>query len=489
VQQDFSHCSLPFDFFRLVFSPHRRRPINSINYFAFRDNIPFAIRPKDMPMSQDTSRRQLLKLAAISGPALLASSGARADTPVMPSVAPPIAVSAPAPNLHPNSIPVSDLPKHYDVEPGIHNLENGFWGIMPREVAQIYARHTAEVNKTNSIWGRNAPPGGTGWIQASSAIARQVGCLPEEIAVTRSGSEGLQALIGNYKNLKPGDAVIHCDLDYDSCITAVNWLGTHRGAQVVSFAMPEPATTANILSAYQDVLNRTPNAKLLLVTQISNRTGLLVPVREIVAMARRRGVDTVVDASHAIACVDFQLEELDCDFAAWSVHKWTSAPLGTGAMYIRKNRITDIDTPFGNQGDSIYARVPDGTINFAAALTIPAAVDFHYAVGAAAKEKHLRSLRDRWVHAVQDMPNVEICVPDDPARYCTITSFRLKGMKTDADSQRLQHVLSEKHRVQTVWRGGVEKGAVIRVSPGLYSTHADMDALVTALRAEQRLFL
>jgi selenocysteine lyase/cysteine desulfurase len=437
-------------------------------------------------MTIAASRRQLLKFAAFSGPALIASGARAADAPSVfgqENVA--------ALNLPPNSIPVSELPSHYDVEPGIHNLENGFWGIMSRKVAQVYAHHTQAVNRDNSVWGRNAPPGGTGWRDAATAIASQVGCLPEEIAVTRSGSEGLQILIGNYKNLKPGDAVIHCDLDYDSCILAMNWLSTHRGAQLVKFAMPEPATTANILGAYEDVLQRTPNAKLLLITQISNRTGLMIPVREIVAMARARGVDTIVDASHAIALVDFKLEDLGCDFAGWSVHKWTSAPLGTGAMYIRKNRIADIDVPFGNEGDGdgIFARVPAGTVNFAAFLTIPSAVNFQAAIGTPNKEKHLRSLRDRWVRAVRDLPNVEICVPDDPARYCTITSFRLKGMKTDADAQRLQHILTEKHRVQTVWRGGVEKGAVIRVTPGLYSATENVDALVAALREEHRMFV
>jgi selenocysteine lyase/cysteine desulfurase len=152
---------------------------------------------------------------------------------------------------------------------------------------------------------------------AQAAIARQVGCLPEEIAVTRGGADALQMLITNYRNLKPGDAVIHCDLDYDVMIAAMQWLGTHRGAEVVRFSMPEPATTANILSAYDEVLKRTPKAKLLLVTQVSNRTGLVTPVREIVAMARARGVDTIVDAAHGIACLDFQLEDLGADFVGW----------------------------------------------------------------------------------------------------------------------------------------------------------------------------
>jgi selenocysteine lyase/cysteine desulfurase len=285
--------------------------------------------------------------------------------------------------------------------------------------------------------------------------------------------------------------VIYCDLDYDATIGAMEWLGTHRGAKVVKFAMPEPATTANILAAYDEILRRTPNAKLLLVTQVSNRTGLVTPVKEIVAMARARGVDTIVDIALGVACLDFALDDLGADFAGWSVHKWTSAPLGLGAMYVRKSRLADIDIAFENHhiaADNINGRVPAGTINFAGILTIPIAVDFHFAVGGAAKEKHMRALRDRWVNPLRDLPDVEICVPDDPARYCTITSFRLKGMKTSEQAQRVQKLLFDKYRIHTVWRAGIEKGPVIRVTPGFYSTREDVDALAKALRAEHALF-
>ena len=432
------------------------------------------------------NRREFLKSAAISAPvALLGASSSEAQ-----------AVAPAKIHFPPNSIPVSRLPEHFDVEPNIHNLENGYWGITPRSVAQVYAEQTAFVTRTNSIWARNVLPGGAclaaGGREARESIARMVGVQPEEIAITRSGSDALQLLITNYKNIKPGDSVIYCDLDYDAMIAAMDWLGDHRGVRVVKFAMPEPATTANILAAYEDVLKRTPNAKLLLVTQVSNRTGLVTPVKQIVAMARAKGVDTIVDIAHGVACLDFQITDLDCDFAGWSVHKWTSAPLGTGAMYIRKSRIDDIDIAFDNHDlppHEITARVPAGTINFAAVLSIPSAVEFHNAVGAAAKEKHMRSLRNRWVDRVRELPNVEICVPDEPSRYCAITSFRLKGMDTNEKAQRLQQVLFEKYRVHTVWRKGIAKGPVIRVTPGLYSTFADCDALADAIRKEHSMFI
>ena len=437
-------------------------------------------------MNITPSRREFFQSLALGGAVTLL------DSPAAEAKFAPAGDSA---SLHPNSIATQDLPKHYEVESDVHNLENGYWGIMPREVATEYGRQIAYVNRNNSLWARDVLAGScraAGARAAQEAIARQVGCQVEEIAVTRSGSEALRMLIVNYKGVKPGDAVVYCDLDYPEMIAAMDWLGDHRGAQVVKFAMPEPATTANILAAYDETLRGAPNARLLLVTQVSNRTGLVTPVREIVAMARQRGVDTVVDVAHGIACLDFMLDDLAADFAGWSVHKWTSAPLGTGAMYIRKSRLADIDIAYDgdlDSADDITARVPTGTVDFAAVSTIPKAVEFHFAVGAAAKERHLRALRDRWVNAVRDLPNVEICVPDDPARYCAITSFRLRGMATDADAQRVQQRLLEKHRVHTVWRHGIAKGPAIRVTPGFYSTHADVDALVVALRAEHAMCL
>jgi selenocysteine lyase/cysteine desulfurase len=436
-----------------------------------------------MPLAP--TRRHLLSAAGFAAPALLA--GQAGAEGVKPVAATPLA---------PNSIPVAELHRQFDVEPGYHNLEAGYWSMMPRVTAEAFARNTAMVNRANAIWARNVLPGGEGWNSAfraaEAAIARLVGCGADEIALARSGADALQMLITNYKPLKAGDGVICCDLDYDTMIAAMRWLGTHKGAKVVEFAMPEPATTANILAAYEDVLKRTPEAKLLLVTQVSNKTGLVTPVREIVAMARARGVDTIVDAAHGVACLDFQLEDLGADFVGWSVHKWTSAPLGTGAMYVRKSRLPDIDIAFENRNfpdDDINTRVPSGTVNFAAIMTIPTAVDFHFAVGGAAKERHMRGLRDRWVQAVKDLANVEICVPDDPARYCAITSFRLKGMTTDEAARRVQKRLFDAHRVHTIWRGGVSKAPVIRVTPGLFSTPADVDALVTALRAEHAMLL
>ncbi len=421
-------------------------------------------------------RRAFLKSAVACAPAiaLTAAPSMTAET-LMPT---------------PNSITIEALPQHFDVDRSVSNWENAYWGVMPRVTAAAFAEHTAYVNRYNSLFVRNVMPGNPIYPRMESArasVADLLRVLPEEIAFTRSGSEGLESLIVNYRGLKPGDAVVYCDLDYDNMIAAMNYLGDHRGAQVVRFDMPEPATTANILAVYEDILKRTPNAKLLLLTHVSNRTGLVLPVREIVAMARARGVDTILDAAHAIGCLDVIPADTGADFIGWSMHKWLAAPLSLGAIYVRKDRIDAIDRSYDNPDypiTDLRARVPAGTASYAVELTVPTAVAFHRAIGPAAKEKHLRSLRDAWVSRVRHLPGLEITVPDDPARYCAITSFRLRGMHTMADAERVQHRLLDKHKVLTVARKGVAKGPVVRVTPGLYTTPADVDALVRALEAE-----
>src|SRR5207237_2852121 len=132
-----------------------------------------------------------------------------------------------------------------------------------------------------------------------------------------------------------------------------------------------------------------------------------------------------------------------------NLHKWMGAPLGCGAIYIRRNRIGAIDPdPAESPASSdIMARVHTGTPDLAAHLTVPAALAFQAAIGSARREARLRALRDRWVHAVQALPQVQILTPEDPRLYGAITSFRLRGRNSHEDNVALARTLLEKHRI------------------------------------------
>jgi isopenicillin-N epimerase len=377
----------------------------------------------------------------------------------------------------------AEIAKLYDVTRDITNLENGNWGLMARPVLAEYIAKTEFVNKNNSYYARRSYRDDLKKVTAR--VASVLGASPEEVVITRNATEALQNLITNYNKLKPGDSVLYADLDYDSMQTAMQWLHTRRGVTVTKFSLPEPATYQGIIEAYDAALRKTPRCKLLLLTHLSHRTGLVVPVREIVQMARSRGVGVIVDAAHSWGQLDFRIRDLDVDFAGMNLHKWMGNPIGAGVMYIRKDRIGDIDPYLGEPGaaDAVTTRVHTGTMNMAAVLTVPAALDFHEKIGGANKQARLRSLRNRWVNAVGDHRGIEILTPHDDRMHGGITSFRLVGKTSTADNIAIAKRLAEEHRVFTVHREGPAKGACVRVTPGFYTSEADVDKLITGIRA------
>jgi selenocysteine lyase/cysteine desulfurase len=374
--------------------------------------------------------------------------------------------------------------KLYAVSPSIINLENGYWGIMAESVRLDYLAKTDMVNRENSFYARTQF--GRDAEAARLAVAAAVGAAPAEVALTRGATEALQLLIGGYNKLQPGDTVLYSDLDYDSMQYAMNWLKERRGVNVVKFSIPEPASRAAVLQTYQKVLADHPKAALLLVTHVSHRTGLVMPVAEIAALARARGVDVVLDAAHSWGQIDFKVQDLGVDFIGFNLHKWIGAPLGIGFMYVAKSRLADIDRAMGDEDwapTDIRSRVHTGTYNFASVLALPGALALHQQIGPRAKAMRLRHLRDYWVSRVRGFKGLEILTPDEPGMAAGITSFRLAGKGTAADNNAIVAQLRDEFGVFTVRRAGVAKGQCIRVSPAIYTSEADLDRLVQALRA------
>lgn len=371
---------------------------------------------------------------------------------------------------------------HYEVADEFLNLENGNWGLMARPVLAEYERQTERVNRLNSYYARREF--GAEIASVRRRIAQTLGVSPEEIALTRGATEALQALIGGYNRLRPGDEVMYSDLDYTSMQYAMNWLRERRGAGVVTVALPEPASHQNVIDVYERGLKANPRVRLLLLTHLSHRTGLVVPVREIAAMARARGVDVIVDAAHSWGQMDFKAPDLGADFIGFNLHKWMGAPLGVGVLYIRRERLADIDRYMADEDappDSIGSRVHTGTSNFAAFLSVPAALDFHEQVGPANKAARLRRLRNLWVEPLRDRRELEILTPDDPRMHAGITAFRLTGRPGVADNIALSRTLLDGFGIFTVHRSGLASGACVRATPALYNSEAEVARLARAL--------
>lgn len=364
--------------------------------------------------------------------------------------------------------------------PGVIQLENGQFGAMAQSVRAAYAAHTARINRETTLYTRGTLEQDMKAVRAK--VARLLGVDPDEIAFTRGGTESMQTLIGGYNRLRPGDAVLYADLDYDSMQTSIESLARLRGVRVVRIDLPEPASAQGVVDAYERALVANPDVRMMLLTHLSHRTGLIPPVKEITALARAHKVDVLLDCGHALGQTEFSLRDMGVEFVGLNLHKWIGAPLGVGVVYIRKSRIGDVDpSPLEHPSDRIDARVHTGTVNYGAVLAISDAIDVHESIGLKAKAARLRYLRDRWAETLRGRAGIEILTPNDPALHAGITSFRLTGVTSMAANTALRHHLFDRFRIFTIERGGPAKGACVRVSPSFINTVADMERLVVAL--------
>lgn len=373
---------------------------------------------------------------------------------------------------------VADL---YDITDEVAMLDNGYWGSMARPVLEAYERHTADVNRGNAYYGRVRFP--AGYEAARTRTAQALGVERDEIVFTRGATEALLALIGGYNKLRPGDAVLCADVDYDNMIKAVHWLRERRGVDVVAIDLPEPATHESLIDCYARAMERNPRLRMMLLTHVNHRNGMVLPVAEISRMARERGIDAIVDTAHGFGQLDMRIPDLQADFAGINLHKWIGAPVGVGAVYIRRGRVADIDPYMGEQaGDDIRTRVHTGTVNFAAYLALPVALDLHQRIGVANKQARLHRLRNRWVEAARGIEGIQVLASDDPRLTSAIASFRLAGRASVDENIALSRLLLREHRVFTVMRDGLASGACVRVTPSIFTSEEQVDRLVAALR-------
>ena len=431
------------------------------------------------------TRRDVMRLSAASGLTLAGcATAAQTASPNQdhstPLPTPP--AGADAETLARDEAFWAQVASLYDVTDKVIQLENANWGMMALPVMDEFEKQIRMVNRESSYYQRREY-----WPDMQPIIAQtadMLGVSADEIVFTRGATEALQALIGGYNKLKPGDAVMYCDLDYDSMTMAMNWLKDRRGVDVVKFDIPEPANRESVLAAYDAALAANPKVKLLLTTHVSHRNGLAMPIAEITDMAEARGVDVICDAAHSFGQIDFKLPDLKAPFIGINMHKWVGAPIGVGLAYIRKDRIPDIDPYMGEaNGDppKISTRIHSGTVNFGAFLTMPKVIEVHQTTGVANKDARLKYLRDLWAVPLRDHPKIEILTPDDPSMYGGITSFRLKGKTSPEENISLAKRLLEEFGIFTVHRTGLAHGACVRIAPSYYNTPSDVEALRAAI--------
>ena len=225
----------------------------------------------------------------------------------------------------------------------------------------------------------------------------------------------------------------------------------------------------------------TDKTKVVHITHVINWNGQILPVKKIAQEAHKRGIEVVVDGAHSFAHFDFKIPDLDADYFAASLHKWLYAPIGSGLLYVRKEKIKDIYPMFAVDKplkDDIRKFEALGTRPFYIEQAIGKAIEFHEMIGIERKEKRLHYLKNYWMEKVKNIPKVKLNTSLHPKWGCAIGNVGIEGKKPNE----LDSFLLDKYKVHTVaitWENIVG----VRVTPNVYTTTKNLDVLIEGINA------
>jgi selenocysteine lyase/cysteine desulfurase len=369
----------------------------------------------------------------------------------------------------------SVIQRAYSVNPNLINLNNGGVSPAPIVVQEAVERYNKLSNEGPSyyMW-RILDEGREPLREKLAALA---GVQPGEVAINRNSTEALNTVIYGMQ-LKPGDEVIGTKQDYPNMIQAYRQRAMREGIvyKQISFDFPIE-DDAQIVKAFEAAM--TPRTRLVHVTHMVNWLGQILPVRKIADMAHAHGAEVLCDGAHSFGLMDFKVSDLGCDYFGTSLHKFLSAPIGTGMLWIRSDKIAGV-YPLTCNGAPLSSDIHKfetlGTRSFPLEQGIGEAINFHEGIGSKRKEERIRYLKNYWAMQVKDIPKVKLHTSLDARYSCAICGVSIDGTTPGE----LSEALFNKYKIHTVgivW----ENISCVRVTPHVYTTIPDLDKLVGAL--------
>lgn len=367
------------------------------------------------------------------------------------------------------------IQQSFTVSPSLINLNNGGVSPAPKTVQDAMKRYYDLSNEAPSYYMWRVLDMGRETLRSN--LAKMAGCSPEEIAMNRNSSEGLETVIFGLQ-LKSGDEVVVAKQDYPNVVNAWKQREVRDGIKINWINLELPSEDENYL-VQQYVNAFTPRTKAVNVTHIINWNGQILPVRKIADEAHKRGIDVLVDGAHSFAHFSFKVPDLHGDYFASSLHKWLYAPIGSGMLYVKKDKIKNIYPMFASDiplKDDIRKFEHLGTRPFFIEQAIGKALEFHDMIGSERKEKRLHYLKNYWMEKVKDIPRVKLGTSLNPKYGCAIGLVSIEGKKP----AELDSYLFNNYKLHTV---GIEweniKG--VRITPNVYTTTKNLDVLVEGI--------
>src|SRR5947208_958617 len=307
-------------------------------------------------------------------------------------------------------------------------LNNGTVGSCPAPVLRAVFDGYNDTERSGQSGPEDYPIWGYGaWNEFRDPLAEFVGGTRDELALVRNATEA-NSYIANGLDMKPGDEVLMTDQEHPGGEQPWNLRAKRYGIVVKKITLPKPVPNAGtVLNLFNDAI--TPRTRVLFFSHITTVTGVVLPAKELSALARSKGILSAVDGAHVAGMMRLNLHELGCDMYTSSPHKWLQAPKGSGFLYVRGEVIDRLWNTVATEGwDDVKIRAERfqriGSSNVPALWGLRASIQLANDIGMDRIERRHRQLCDYILAAMVKRGAVSWTSPDATMR-CGIASVNV----------------------------------------------------------------
>ena len=376
----------------------------------------------------------------------------------------------------------TDLSSQFLINPNITFLNFGSFGACPKPIFEDYQKWQLELEKEPvqfiTVNGYNYLK------QAREALGNYIHCNADDIVFTMNPSYAIN-IIAKSIDLKPGDEILTTDLEYGAMDKTWNFYCQQKGAKYIRQHISLPLTSKEVFID-QFFKGLSKNTKAIFISQITSSTALILPVKEICAIAKEKGLLTIVDGAHVPAHIPLNLSELNADIYTGACHKWMMTAKGCSFLYVKKEFQKlyapliiswGFDSAMPSHSQFLDHHQLQGTRDFSAFLTVPKAIEFmnthHWEERAANCRKLVRDNALRFCNLLGTKP------------LCPLTDEFLGQMFSipihSPEPETLQRDLFEAYKIEIpLMRHGND--VYLRYSIQVFNTQKDLDTLYGALK-------
>ncbi len=414
-------------------------------------------------------------LRRVAGPGVAASVAPRL---ALGSTAPPHGRFEPAQDASAAAV-FAEARQHFLIPSGVAYCNTGTLGASPREVVDAVAKGTEQLERDLAAWPYEVADGEplTGYQQLTS-VRGQVGSLinatAHEIALTQNATMGM-SFLAHGLDWSAGDEVLSTDQEHTGGISGFRLMAKRRGMVVKELPIQQAVDKGPeaIVKLFADAAS--PRTKAIMVSHITSGLGIVLPVKALAALARERGVLSLIDGAQAVGQIPVDVKALGVDAYAGSPHKWLMAPKGTGFLYLRRDVqerfwTTLASSAWNDHEKGAFRFGQYGTGSLPVIDGLVAAMQFVTRIGVDRIARWDAMLTSRLRDGLGRIPAVRLTSPAHPQLTAAITTFRIEGVTAKA----LQDALwARKVRV----RAQNDQNGV-RLSAHLYVSPADIDTVL-----------